>query len=403
MSVGGNVLVVEHTIINKLNRPLQAAPEVRPFAALTGSFAAAPVDWRISCRGTLRAGSIVRAAAWSGLYDEKRNAMRTTTLLLCTTVLLGGCNATENGGEGVKIDEAALVLSLPATVPSNYVATPNGYFDPACVVEVDDDETIGSDGQIVSSAGTVRAIAPCLSPRYDGAGNVIDEATGLAAQNNAVTPNAGLINGYIEYAESEAIGPVSYLHAQWNVPAAPANKSNQIDYYFPALIHSGANPHAILQPVLGWNQLGQSGWTLADWNCCIAGTTYHSKTSIKATQSGTVSGDISGTGCSSSTGICSSWEITALDWKSEISVAFHTTTPGYSQGEVMGGALEVYNVTVCGMIPTTTVKYSGIYINNIHGTHVTTPSWNTVLTPGLNPQCGYSVTYPGGGDIELHE
>lgn len=152
--------------------------------------------------------------------------------------------------------------------------------------------------------------------------------------------------------------------------------------------------------MLGWNQDGgPSGWSLASWNCCVSGTTYHS--SFIAAPGSTVSGDIGGTGCASS-GVCSSWQIVSYDYSSEQSTTLNTSAYGVAMNWVFGGALEAYDISACSQLPGGTVTFSDFYIDVApSGAHVATPAWTSSYW-GASPSCGYSLSYDSAHDATYH-
>jgi hypothetical protein len=136
------------------------------------------------------------------------------------------------GGNG-----ADVVTTRPPTVPQHFVATPNGWFDPACVIEVGENEKVLADGRIARMDGSIsREARACASPRYDVRGSiVVDRSAGEIGRDTAVATST--TSTHVEYMASTAPGPVSYFHAQWNVPAAPLE-----------LLHSRSNAARPVSP-----------------------------------------------------------------------------------------------------------------------------------------------------------
>jgi hypothetical protein len=315
-------------------------------------------------------------------------------ILFCTgAFLLTGCQAQPPS----ELDDstAALTLARPASVPLHYVPTPNGWFHPGCVVEVADDERIRDDGEVEGPGGVVRPHAPCGdTPRYDMRGELIDES------GPKPTPS---LTGWLESASSTAVGAVSYVHAQWNVPHVPSSNAGHWIYYFPGLEDIN-DVKSILQPVLSWNLPTRGKWGLASWNCCVKGTTFHTAY-LTATAGGTVSADIGGTNCGSN-GVCANWQVVSLDWTTELSKTLNTTSFGVPLNWIFGGVLEVdasTPVSSCSEFPSDSVTFSDFYINKANGTHVATPSWSSSVRQNPSPACSFSITYPGGGKVTLHE
>ena len=342
-------------------------------------------------------------------------------------------------GSGSAAAGAPGATARPAQVPTGYLETPNGYFDPSCVYEVQSNQVLVPDGNstaivtisasqadkagaalagaggsaVPDSAGSAVGVvdgisaqtikgsphaAACTHPQYDFAGRVVDASTQsptLAGTSSADAPAAPdsttpTFSGYVETASTTALGNMSYLHAEWNVPAKPSTKTPQTVYFFPGFENTSGST-IIMQPVLAWNQGGSgfSGWSEASWNCCSVGNTYHS--SYAAVTGSTVSGDVSGNGCSTSSGVCSSWAITTYDYGSQRSVTFNTNAGGRKMNWVFGGALEAYSISSCNQWPGTSVKYRNFYLENV-GNVRKYPSWSASGGASGLPSCGYGVT-----------
>jgi hypothetical protein len=59
-----------------------------------------------------------------------------------------------------------LLHSPPPGVPDNYVITPNGYFDPACVKRVEDGGAILGNNSIRHADGSIERMTACPSPHF---------------------------------------------------------------------------------------------------------------------------------------------------------------------------------------------------------------------------------------------
>ena len=71
----------------------------------------------------------------------------------------------------------------PASVPEDYVITPNGYFHASCVKEVAQGDTFLKDqGAIQHADGSLESLSPCAYPRYSKKGDVIS-ASGPSSSN----------------------------------------------------------------------------------------------------------------------------------------------------------------------------------------------------------------------------
>jgi len=274
-----------------------------------------------------------------------------------------------------------VVMTRPPNVPPSYLATPNGWFDPSCVHQLDDGERVLEDGRVARADGSVRAIAPCTSPRYDVEGRPFDER----AHDRAKPPAT---NGWIEYAASVATGPVSYFHAQWTVPPAPAQTDATI-YFFPGLENRSSLDTPILQPVLGWNQAdGPAGWSLMSWDCCSQGQ-FHSAP-IAISPGTLVLGDLIGTSCDAS-GLCATWQIVSRN-KSNGQSTTLTVSPGLVMDYVAAGVLETYGVASCQQLPPSGTTFYNFVIGAApSGTSINPPAWGKHVF-AATPSCGYAVT-----------
>jgi hypothetical protein len=338
-------------------------------------------------------------------------------------------------GSGTKTGEA---VARPQSVPANYILTPNGYFHPDCIHELGKDQALVPDGAETAivdiSAGSpaaaelARAVAVSAAADPDTAGSKIGFADALTAEQIARSPHVPkcayprfdanghpiapdaetetstsvtipTINGWVENANTASLGAMSYIHAQWNIPSAPATRTTQTDYFFPGFEHYGGST-TIMQPVLAWNQggSGYSGWSAASWNCCHSGSTYHS--AYIPVSGSTMSGDVSGNGCSTSTGVCTSWTITTYVWSSERSTTLNTSAFGLSMNWVFGGVLEAYSVSSCSQFPGGYVKFGSFYLEDV-GNYIKYPSWSRSPASGLSPSCAYGVTIGSDRSVTL--
>jgi len=226
----------------------------------------------------------------------------------------------------------------PANVPDDYIVTPNGYFHPSCVHEIKNDE-IQSAGLVIEKAnGDVRKIEKCNFSNFSKHGVERTASDNVFAQKK-------IEDGWQLYAGYTLSDSLGELLAMWNVPDDPLLDQQQTLYFFPGVQQ---NPTvSILQPVLGWNQLGQKGWTLSSWNCCEAGTVTHStpiKTYAKQLNQGRIYFDNKLGG----------YYIESVTLENNI-VQNRTSlaTRNYNQpvNWVLGGVMENYHVWSCDGLP----------------------------------------------------
>lgn len=280
------------------------------------------------------------------------------------------------------------VASLPASakpagVPDDYVVTPNGYFSPDCVATIHQGDELQANGLIRRASGVSEKSATCGKANFTLDGQRI-EADGRRSLQRTPPP---VQSGWVQAANYTSSKPIGRIVATWTVPTAPASKSNQVIYFFPGL-EQLPNVQSILQPVLGWNGYNDQLWTLASWNCCVNGTTFHSDP-IAAKAGDVVVGDTYST-CAAGQA-CSTWKIDSRNTTTGKTSTL-TTNPYADLTWVFGGVLEVYNVATCNQYPSGPITFSNIQVYDRNNTRVTSPPWQGSDTSGINPQCNYGLS-----------
>jgi hypothetical protein len=271
----------------------------------------------------------------------------------------------------------------PAGVPDDYVITPNGYFSPACVATIHEGDELAANGMIQRASGIAEKAPTCDKPNFSLQGERI-EPNGRRSLMAAPPPEQ---SGWVQAANYTSSKPIGRIVATWKVPTAPTTKDDQVIYFFPGL-EQLPTVQSILQPVLGWNGYGDKAWTLASWNCCVDGTTFHSDP-IPASAGDTVVGDTYST-CAAGQA-CSTWKIDSKNTTTGRTSTL-TTNPYADLTWVFGGVLEVYNVSTCGEYPGGPITFSNIQVYDRSNTRVSNPAWQGSDTSGINPQCNYGLS-----------
>jgi hypothetical protein len=144
--------------------------------------------------------------------------------LFAALSLLASIGAVQAAEEAAIRPDAALtsVGSLqrelrPQGVPDNFVVTPNGYFDPACVQVVREDEQLHADGSIRRADGSLRKPALCGQPHFALDGTRI-EPSGRVTFPAAHNPT---INGWVIDTNYVSGTPIGRIVASWKVPSNP--------------------------------------------------------------------------------------------------------------------------------------------------------------------------------------
>jgi hypothetical protein len=280
-------------------------------------------------------------------------------------------------------------------VPRDYVVTPNGFFHPSCVQRIDSDETLHPNRTVVRSDGSVRRVPACAYPHY--------AADGIELARDAVPPlplagtapaDPQVINGWVAYASYvlPRADAAVFIAADMSVPQAPTIDSGQVVYFFPGL-EDLESVQTIVQPVLGWNAFNDSRWTIASWNCCLDGETWHSAP-IAVDAGVTLEGRVSSSSCSGN--LCEDWSILTRDPVNDHDTTLNTSGYGQAFDWVFGAVLEAYGISQCGELPASGVEeFTRIIVGALHqpsngrfGLHQT---WEPTLIASA-PNCSYAVT-----------
>jgi hypothetical protein len=273
----------------------------------------------------------------------------------------------------------------PAGIPDDYVITPNGYFSPDCVATVHEGDRLQKNGLIQRASGITEKPATCGKANYTLQGDRI-EADGHRTLRSAATPPPEQ-SGWVQAANYASSKPIGRIVATWTVPTAPATKDDQVIYFFPGL-EQLPNVQSILQPVLGWNGYNDKAWTLASWNCCVDGTTFHSDP-VPAKAGDVVIGDTYST-CAAGQD-CPTWKIDSRNTTTGRTSSL-TTDPYDDLTWVFGGVLEVYNVSTCGEYPSGPIVFHNIQVYDRNNIRIASPPWGGSDTSGINPQCNYGLS-----------
>jgi hypothetical protein len=266
--------------------------------------------------------------------------------------LLLGCGTTANGSadNNQAGAEEAFAVARPATVPSEFVLTPYGYFHPSCVVEVRPGETVGQ-GRILQANGLSRPIAGCQHPSFDNQGRAI-------SRDAPVRPSS--IDGFPDYADQD--GPIDTLLAHWDVPESPSVSGLQVLRFFTELkpsVPSQLGAH-FLAPILTWQN---GSWTGAAWDCCRGGTVFHS-TPMTVQPGHTIQGQIAGRNCSRP-GDCSLWHVVFEDIKNSDTPLTDLFVAGVGEvfDHAVGGAFQAVNVDSCRQYPPGGIGFSAFFLS----------------------------------------
>lgn len=256
----------------------------------------------------------------------------------------------------------------PENVPEDFVVTPNGYFHPSCVQQIEQDEFLDKDtGKIVTPSGMEREVQQCRFPHFDSSGR---ELVAAVKSKTRVTPSAlcpgphptcndgggSTSASWIIYDSLYIPTPIVGLTQTMIVPNAPAVVAGQTVFLFPGL-QSSEHGDTILQPVLGWNANHDNQWTISSWDCCVASTTVHGPY-VAVSPGHKITGSMSGNSCNASTGVCATWLISTYDTNTRLSsTVASASSNGEAFRELFGAVLEAYAIGSCNEFPTSSALF----------------------------------------------
>lgn len=315
-----------------------------------------------------------------------RAGMKQAVALSILTAALAAC------GEPVSLSE-----EVPATpgeptsvLPEGYVATPAGLYHQSCVYEVPAGATVERGEVIRMADGTSYQVPPC---KYAAQSSLLpgNNRVGSSTTSSVRPPT---VNGWVEYTEAWASIAYKRIVADWNVPPNPTGSygaSGKVYYTFPGL----QSDSFIIQPVLQYGNNGSYGgayWTITSWRCDTGPNCFHS-TPVTVSSGTSIHGDVTASGCSG--GNCT-WTITTTNTNTGQSTIY-TTVDTEDYWRANSGVVEAYGITSCQDYPVSAdYNQSGVFYRNVavydNAYALTTPTWSTIITPSLTPQCGYSVT-----------
>ncbi len=340
--------------------------------------------------------------------SQSLRALSLVTLTLACATLFAGSHNAFSQTQVVPLTPAG--PNRPAEVPENYVITPNGYFHPSCVVQVDEGSTVMAGGSIQHADGSIQKVPACAYPHYSAHGEAVVVGGGTPNADKivteAATPTPTINHSYVgdlAYAEPNLV--FGALSATWVVPPAPTSYDGQLIYLFPAL--EGNLAGSIIQPVLQWTL---PGWQIASWNVDVVHGVQYVSNFVNVNVGDVLLGTIHST-CGAGNSECTTWNITTTDQTTGQSTALNGTPyDGEYYNYAIGGALEVYNVSQCSDYPPNgEIAFSNIALYDDNFSLVT-PGWGySGPPPGLTPQCNYSggvvntteVALSWGGDFSV--
>jgi hypothetical protein len=305
-------------------------------------------------------------------------------LLAAASLAVAGCSGESSSDASSSSDLAAAPAHLLGATAATAL-TPFGKMNPACVHQAGAASESSPVDESASVAGCL-AVAPKV-PSADSGGTI-------TADTDTEPP------GWVEWADQDLASGVSFLSADFTVPATPSNVGDQVIFLFPSLTPATNPP--IIQPVLQFGEAANGGgkyWAIANWYLTEAANSYTSKL-VKVSPGDKLRGTIEGTGTCSA-GRCTSWTITLADLTQPTLKTVLTTEAGrHHFVQLQGAALETYQMTGCDQYPPSPIAFTNITVKTNAGAAFT-PTWNLFENTTATPDCGFEASSPSPSEIDL--
>lgn len=195
-------------------------------------------------------------------------------------------------------------------------------------------------------------------------------------------------NGWFNYASwyTPSSQNVGEFTATYTLPNFPSNPGSQNIYYFIGVQDNNqSNPLTILQPVIGYNQIGGTGWTLSSWNCCPNGQVHQGNVVSGMGPGETILASIKQTSQSPSTyTITGTWQGQNANLTVEVGQEFFNW-PNVT--------LEAYNINSCNQFMNGPFTFSALSLKDTNGNPLN-PTW-ALSPPGGKTACNGQLTVSG--------
>jgi MYXO-CTERM domain-containing protein len=231
----------------------------------------------------------------------------------------------------------------PASVPTDYVFTHNGFLHPSCVYRLQPGESVARDLTIVGVDGAAHdRIEPCPYARYDLGGHMV--TAGDPPHRVHKGGGGGTYDGWLlSYSYPGSVSSGSNLSTKWIVPTPPTEVSTQDIAFFNDL----ETNTAIVQPVLDFSELPGT-WAMEAES--LVGNNDVQSTLVAVEPGDLLLGTVTSADCDSS-GVCQSWTITLTDTTTGKSTTQTTMAVTDAPNEVDAAVLETYDVDSCARLP----------------------------------------------------
>lgn len=277
-----------------------------------------------------------------------------------------------------------LVLALPgpARAADDLVRTPFGLVHKDCLVQHSAGTTLktiengvratAADGTVVDhiTSDKCRQFMKSFVPRHPGD----------FSQSNPIS------NGWFNYTGWYPPRPIGEFTGTYTMPGLPSSPGYQNVYYFIGTQDNASTPLTILQPVIGYNQIGGSGWTLSSWNCCPSGQVHQGNVVSGMGPGDTISGSIKQISSSPSTyKIVGTWNGQDADLSVEVGQEV------FNWADV---TLEAYNVYDCDQFMNGPFVFSDLVVKDTSG-NVMAPDWTLYPSPDGTTACNGKIAVSG--------
>jgi len=270
----------------------------------------------------------------------------------------------------------------------NHVITPFGMVPDSCVHQLpqgailrETDTTV----EVLHRNGTVEvfpAQPECLKARSIIHHSRLEKRKALSAP----AKGRAWASGWLDYSCWFTPSNVNTFTGDYLVPGNPPQDASQVLFYFIGAENmvSGENV-SILQPVLTWGN-GINGWSIASWNCCPQGQTWHSNPLTGFAAGDTLYGEIA----VQSDG---NWDIVSKYGSQATTL---TVAPIGREFNWVDVTLEIYTLDSCGQFAVGPTVFSNLALTLDDGSSPT-PDWKFTGPT----ECSGSITAQNAFHIEI--
>lgn len=278
---------------------------------------------------------------------------------------------------------SVLTWGQSPTIPPNYVATPIGWLNPACVYDVAVNQSTDGLNIYAADGSVVFSVPPCPFP---------------SIQNGPADPTADFpaVTGTVTDGQRDDTPGFSFLKGKWTVPVRP-DRNGPIIFIFPGIEDPQGN--FIIQPVLQYGFDSTTGgggafWGIASLGCSFSNCFRNSSGVQRVDVGHEIEGKLDGSNCGSSGCF---WVITATDKTNGASTQLNFQARQPYPFAFVALEFEGAGLTHCDQLP----EQNGMTVQTELKDHtgaVVQGAWHPNT---FSSECGFGTTSSDGSSVTL--